>query len=582
VADTFTDLTQLLAERKMASAYISEHESRVTHWRNHHDRVARVDAFARGDWHVVFPDSSAVVEMPKVPNIIQLKIDDAAGMASSVIPSVRCDPASERARPRAEKRERIAEFIRAKNRYPLQAARYFIDLMVAGVSYKVVMPDADCARIRRIDPRWAYPDRIWSPDRDVKNLLVAYQASRAVLAQDYPELALEPSKASRKGEADLVSVIEYYDSSEFVRVAEITNPNGTKRAVELKHSKNLLSRVPAVIGARPTFDGQFRGVFDQTLGVLESNNRILNLMLDAAAEMVASQPVEYNMENPEDWGTGAVLHSRSADGFMRRMPPDGPAAQLFAILNQSRSDAREAAVYPEARAGQISQSVASAAFVNAITGNLATEIAHLQRIEAESWGEALSLALEVDEKYLDTGEAKYIIGSQNNKRFSESYKPSEDIKGDYGVRVEFGGAAGGDQFSHEIRLNQAAGNGLISRRTAMEKHSLVEDVVDEEKQLLKEQMLAAGMQFINAQAAQGNFQPGAQFITALDKDSETQLTVLAQLGAITAPPEPQNNAPAGMESFAEASGIARGGGGDTTNVPGVGALPELEELGVAL
>lgn len=580
MADLIHDLERIKAERQDAARYLDEHSKRISHWREHKERIRDVTNMAKGDWHLVFPDGQSQVEKPKVPNVIQLKLNDASGLASTVQGSIRCDPASgnERAKPKAEKRERICEYYRRCNNSHLMSARFFQDLMIAGVNYRVVLPDFSKREpwIRRIDPRWAYPDTLYSPDREIRNFLVSYQESRSALAAEHQGI-----DKPRQGESDLVDVLEWYDGSEFLRVAAI--PDGrSKRGVVLARMENLLSRVPVVISSYPSFDGEFRGIFDQVIGVLEAENRILNLLLDATADMVSSPIIEYDIENPEDYGTGAILHAKSEKARWQRGQPEGPSGALFAILNEARGSSRIGAVYPEARQGEVQQAIASAAFVSAITGNLSTEIAHFQRLEGDAMANALSLALEIDEKYLDDGELKYITGSANAKRFSESYRPSVDIRGDYQVRVEYGGAAGGDQQAHIIRLVQQYINGLIDEETVMEALPDVKDVQETRKRIVKDQILKAGLAFVAAKAADPNgpdFAPAAALIEALDKGDETVFTVLARFRDIQNPTPPQQ-ATTGAEAFTQASSLSRGGISPQTNVPGVGSLPDLAELGL--
>lgn len=601
--DDLTDLEHLRQERQLALRYLSEADQRIPHWQEHQDRIADVDAISRGDFHVVFPDESSTTERPKVPNIVQLALDDRAALSTEVPLTIRCDPPSEEAKVKAERRERIAHFYLAHNKAELLFRRFYIDLNQTGVNYKLVLPDLRSSTpegerfplIRRIDPRHAFPDRAYSPDREVANLLVTYEESRSGLQALHQDADLSvPAKL--QGESDLIRVYEYYDRSEFLIVAELpdldTAGNRSRRGVILTRMSNKLSRVPVSISARPTHDGQFRGTFDQVLGTLVAENRIFNLVLDGAADTISAPPVYHDIENPQDWGTGVALKAKSPQGFMRRMAPDGPNPTIFPTLAQLGGNARVGSVYPESRQGQISQSIASAAFVSAITGNLSTAVAADQRIEAASWAEVLSICFETDEKYLEASERKVIAGSTTSGApFSETYRPSRDISGDYRVRASYGAMAGQDRTTMDIRVIQQVNNKLLPRRIGMELLSTVSDVLKAEELMDREGLKDIAYALAAQQAQQGNGAPMAALIDFLDEeDEQNQLFALRRVAELTVPgitPTPQGPSggrtgpPTGTEAFDEAGALSRGGLAGQ-NVPGVGALPDLAQLGIAV
>lgn len=587
MTDTIADLQSLATERRNTQRYLSEYTARTMHWRNYLKRIAEADAVARGDWSVVFPDESWTQERPKVPNIVQLAEDDRSALAAAIMPTVRVDPASEKGRVRAEKKERIGNYYLECNRVDVMMQRFYMDRVHCGATFKLVLPGMDETPenrfpiIRRIDPRHALPDRMYSPDRPINNFLVAYQDTLGSLRADFPDdIPLTPYFKETK----LVEVLEYYDSTEFIRVAVIPTEKGEARGVQLGGIvPNRLGRVPVVISSRVTADGEFRGVYDQVLSVLNAENRITNLLVDAAADWVSSPIVDFDIENPEDFGLGRALHAKSPQGFMRRMPPDQPAGSVFQLLANMQGTSRTGAVFPEARQGQLQQNIASAAFVNAITGNLSTAVATDQMFEASSWAEVLSLCYQVDETYLDT--RKYISGTAGAKPYSESYLPSQDIKGDYRVRVTYGNKAGQDPLSYEIRLAQQVDRHMMPRRLAMEETGTVRDVTKAEELILREQLRDAAMSFIQQQASQGNFAPGAAFLKVLDsKDDQDLLETLAAFPGLTVQPAPPSAPGAGepgtgTEAFSQAAGLARGAlSAPGPNVPGVGSLPSLNQV----
>lgn len=579
--------------RHRASTYLSDYDQRIIHWADHQKRVQDADRIARGDFTLVFPDDSSTTERPKVPNIVQLALEDRAALSSSIIPTVRCDPARESGRVRAEKKERIASYYLESNNIELLMPRLFTDLVLCGVNYKGVFPDFDTGfpRFLRFDPRQCFPDRRYSPDRPMRNFVVAYMEALPVLRGDYPDAAW-PEKVEGDP-SQLVQCLEWYDGSEFTKYAWVPVATGSGKGerfgIYLSGVPNLLKKVPIVASARTTHDGQFRGVFDQMLGVLGGENRIFNLLLDAAADWISSEKVSWNIENEDDIGSGRVLRAKGPDAFVRRMTPEASHPQMFAVLSTLQGNSRIGAVYPEARQGDIHQAIASAAFVTAITGNLATAVAQDQRTEAASWSRLLSMAFETDERWFGDS-LKYIAGSARASRFSESYRPNDDISGDYRARLTYGGAAGQDQYGYEIRITQQAANKLLPKRWAMEELSTVDDVAEAEKILLQEQILEAGMSFIQAAAAnpqQPNFAPASALLEALSDPKVDVFDVLKKFEQFQfeKPGAQGSGRPVtGTESFEQASAMQRGSQRTgALNVPGVGAapsFPSLEELGI--
>jgi len=594
------DLQRRVESIREAPWYLSEMHERESMWRTHHEAIRRLDHVLEGYITYKLPNGETVTERPLIANQVDLALSDQAALAASITPSFRCESATERGKPRAAKRERIGANYWNSSKVTDNLPYWYMDLLGAGDSYHVVWPDFGAKGlpcIRRYDPLLCFPERPWRPDNPPRSLIVADQISLGSLAEDYPERAEElfediDPNARR---ATLVRRFEFYDSSEIVRVVEFRTKNGTKRSLILAQMRNPLNRPTFVARALPRRNGLPMGVYDQAIEPLRFENQIANMIVDHAADWMSSPMVEFGIENPEDYGTSAVLKGKNENAFMRRMPPAQNNPGIWTTIDSLRGSARESSVRPESRAGIVEQNIASAAFVVAIQGPVATLVAQAQRIEASALTECLSICFEVDEKFLsyvldadgnptDEPWKKYISGSVNAQPFAESYTPAQDIRGDYTISVEYGGAAGADQTGFEIRMNQAVINKIIPRRIAREKHSMVGDVLKAEQMIYEEELIDAGLQFVKAKAAAGDFGPGAAVVRAIQKPDADVLVVLAQLGEVIAQPPPvmaQPEGATGNEAFTQASSLARGGLPEPqTNVPGVGSFPSPAELGI--
>lgn len=560
------DLERIQGERKNASVYLSEHDTRVQLWNGHEQRLRDLDAFLRGDWHVVFPDESAIIERPKVANIAALALNDYARLCAEIRPSLRCEPAKENGKARASKRERIASaYLKANHWSDELRARYFMDLLGAGVSYKLVLPGDGFPRIRRMDPRHAYPAHTYHPDRPYRDMLFAYELPAGELGLD----TLKPQ--------ELVKLIEFYDSSEWVRVASYSE-GSKRRGIVLERASNLIGKVNVVVAALPSFDGQFRGMFDDALGPLQQENRLQNLLLDMAAEMIGASKIMYGIHNGETVGPGSQHHVDDPNAYIKSAELQHVEPTVFATMAQLKGDSRVAAVYPEARSGSVTQNIISAAGLESLVGNLGSAVAQAQKIEGHAWARALELAFEIDEVYLD--EKKFIAGSVANQRFSESYTPSIDIKGDYTIDVDYP-IAGVDQFGAEIRLNAAVNNGIISLRKAREHSSLVGDVLETEREIEREKLKEMAFQWAAQQAMAGNNEPIKVWYETLNgKQGEDPLMAIAQLAGWPTSAAGAQQSPTPEDPFTVAASQARGGiPNQNTTVPGqTNPLPPLSSV----
>lgn len=586
MTDLTRDLQAARDDRLDAAHYVSEFDQSRTHWREFQDRLNEVDRIARGKFRVYGPDGKLIAEeAPKTPNIVDLVLRDRSALAASVTPSLTCPTPPGADRSHAQFRERIAKgYLRFSRVNKLSRATWFRDLYKAGVNYKLVEPDfaANRPRIVRLDPRHTLPDRAYTPGETPSSVIVTSKKPLGVLLADYPEandalherakLAQRPGTfgGTGLGQKDLIEIIEYYDASELIRVAVVPGPKGNA-GVELIRVSNLINRVPVVVACEPIDDGIFQGVFDQMIGSLEADNTIVNLLIDSAVDWTTSPIISWNIQNPEDHGKG-ILYAKDGTAFHRRTPPDQASSQIFAVIAGLRGNAREGAVFPQARSGDIPQSAGSAAFVNSILGNYSTAVAQDQAIEAASFEEVLSLCFATDEVYLNASKP---VDPMLPK--GEKYTPSVAIKGNHAIDVNYGFSAGTDEFNAEIRLYSAVQNGIVAKKLARAKSVFVEDEVQNEHALIQEQLLDAGMAFIQQQASIGNFYPAAELNDALAAGEDLYLILSRIADFQQATPQPNAGA-SPTQAFEDAASAARGGSIDTTNVPGVGALPPMAQL----
>lgn len=455
---------QKLRDKRINEDYMLD----IRMWRTHllsdwHSRIDKVDKLYRGEWTVLMPDETARQELPHIMNLVQVTMEDVARLVSESKPSVKCFPAddSEAAQKNAYMREAIAETYWERNNGDILAPKLAQDLIGTGACFLVVdTADKDYPCVHRVDPRMAFPD---THNGVIQDLLVAQTMKVRVAARLFPRLRLE--QWDNPDICDAVEVLEYYSKDECVQAALLTKnstpiPNGY---LEIKRwdPKGIL---PVAMAQADTFDGEFRGMFDQITGSLGTKNRIVKLMLDYTDQLVYAPLVSKGLLNPEvKFGPNAHyrLDPNVPDAQMGRMNPSGSSPQLYNILEYLDREERTGVAYPSQRQGDVPQSIASASFVNATQGALTSNVRNVQRLLAYLREQLNAICFALDEKFMDN--PKPLVRSVGDKK---DYTPSRAIKGQYASQVMYGAGAGLDRMNADVRVLQHLGAGLISRETA--------------------------------------------------------------------------------------------------------------------
>lgn len=455
---------QKLRDKRINEDYMLDIRMHRTHllgdWKT---RIEKVDRLYRGEWDVIFPDETSREELPHIMNLVQTAMDDVAKLVSEATPSVKCFPAddSEPAAKNAYLREAIAETYWDRNRGDILAPKLAMDLVGTGACFVVVdTTDKSYPCLHRIDPRMAYPD---THNGILYDLLVAQTMKVRTAAKLFPRLELE--RFDNPDFCDGAEVLEYYSRTECVQAVLLTKsskpiPNGY---LEVRHwdPEGVL---PVAFAQADSFDGEFRGMFDQVTGSLGTKNRIVKLMLDYTDQLVYSPLVSKGLLNPEtQFGPNAHfrLDPNVQDAQMGRIGPGGPAPQLERILHFLDQEQRAGVNYPAQRQGEIKQSIASASFVAATQGPLTSTIRNIQRLLGFVREQLNAICFELDEKFMN--EPKPLVRSVGAKK---EYTPASSIKGMYDSQVTYGAGAGLDRMNADVRVLQHLGAGLISRETA--------------------------------------------------------------------------------------------------------------------
>ena len=542
----------------------------------HKARVKEITSIVNGDWHMLWANLTATAEAPSVANIIEMGIHHWSAIGGAVIPSVRIPvpvnadlKGGERA---ARKRERRVKELWSGSNINELMAQWWGDYAGAGAAYCGVWADfsEDPAKrnpyLQRLDPRYCYP--IKDTKGNLIELLVAKRVSTDVILKQYPVArgVLDPKIT------EVEEWFWFFPDKYVHMIADASKTGMQKRTgIILTEEENKLGKVPVVEVTVPSFDGQPRGIFDQTRHILRTMHRLMTLTITSSEEEVYPPVFEYDVMNPDDFGPGAVIHGRSPESRMERMQSRSHF-DAKDLIGRLANEARAQASFPGQLSGEPGASIVSAAGINASMGQIDARLA-LAHKQFESFLEkGTEILLAFDEKYCD-GE-KTIHGDAADKKKPEIFIPSRDIAGHYENNVRYGIGAGTDPSQREMRLAMNLNQNLISRETARDEMDFLEDPSREEVRIVRQRVTDSLMEGIYQQAAQGNVGIAAELLSNMQNENvDLNEVVNKLLENLNQEQEPQGPPlPGGLPPQ---GGLPPEGG-----LPAEGGLPSLGALGI--
>lgn len=564
------------------------HEWLLDLHRDHKSRVKTVTNVAAGEWYVEWPDLSTTPEAPTVANTVELGIQHWSAVGGSMMPSFKVPVDVSRNRkkekPAARKRERrVRQLIEASNASEL-ASHWWADYAGAGSAIMGVwanFEEKDKAKrnpyLLRFDPRHTYP--LKDSRGNITELHVAYKISKGELEAEYPEYA---DVFSGSKEEDVEEWFWYTKDRVRHQLVDVSRDGARKnRNVDLVDFEWDLGFVPAWEVSLPSFDGKRRGVFDQAIHILRTMQRLMLLTVYSTEEHAFPAIATYDAVNPEDFGPGATIQLRSAEGRVDRVGPSAhfDVKDLVARLGEEVS---KQAIYPQQLTGDPGASIVSARGIGASMGALDARLAVAHKQFEIGWGKVAGFLLAFDEKFCDAD--KKITGDMTDEGDAEDYRPSEHVDGNWTVKATYGLGAGSDPANTEVRLSMHLGNGMISRETGREQLPFLEDPEGEEIKIMRQSMHDSFIQGILAQAQQGDPTLAAKALELLKSDDVNLDEVVGQLVEAIVNPEPPPGQGGGgdgaLEALQGAESLARGGiPGNAEQAPDPGAaLPPLGSL----
>ena len=295
---------------------------------------------------------------------------------------------------------------------------------------------------------------------------------------------------SDSGTDELLDVVRYHDAERTVLFVPKRND------LVLSSMPNSIERVPVAIAAVPSLDGEVRGQFDDSLWVYAAKARLALLNLEAAQKAVEAPLALPNDVQEFAFGPDAILRSNSPEKI-RRVPVDLPSGSVLeaGVLDE---ELKKSTRMPDARTGDIDNSVVTGRGVQALLGGFDSRIKVAQSMLGGALAEALSISLEMD-KTVFGKESKKVFASVNGNAFELSYTPERDIK-NYHVNTEYGVMAGLDPNRALVWSLQALGAGLISESFVRRNLPVNLNATEEEKLIDVEKLRNATMQSVQSYA----------------------------------------------------------------------------------
>ena len=560
----------------------------VERWQDTHDRVKTVTNIATGRWYIEWPDLTTTPEAPTVANIVEIGIAHWASLFGSVLPSIKvpihATADRSQAKRGARKRERrIKELWRKSNASEL-ASQWGADYAGAGYAVGMVWadfgepnPDKRDPYLMRLDPRHVFltKDNLGN----ITELLVARKISKGELANMWKETNPDYLELFMETEDEDVEEWFWIDKDTFFyAIVDIsTKGREANRHVVLTNTENKLGFVPAWEAQRPSFDGQRRGHFDQTVHILRTMQRLMVMTIHSTEQYSYPTTSGFDVANPEDFGPGQHVELLSPEA---RLDVHGPAAHFDVkdLIGRLGEEARTQGALPQQLFGEPGASIVSARGINAAMGALDARLAVAHKQFEQLFGKLSGFLLAVDEVYCDGN--KTIIGDETDDDAAESYKPSRDVAGAWQVNCTYGLGAGSDPANTEVRLNMHLGSGLISRETARHQLTFLDDPDGEPVKQFRETMYQALQAGILARAQDlGDPTLAARALELLESDDVDFEDVVEQLVEfIQRPPEQAQGGAGALEAVQGAESLARGGiPGNAEQAPSP-ALPPLGSI----
>lgn len=567
-----------------------------------------------GDYAIPLPGYEDEKEIPPVvPFLIAEAIDSPAMRAASVLPSINCpavDATKEtgvRSKEYAKARRRALAYVRSESSWQIARRKAFRHLAGYANTCLAVIPDfkTELPRLVVRDPLGVFPEPKAAEDlTPICNAASVYGKSAEWIAYRYPQ-----AEAMLKGRRFPVGTEVIWDLCEWVDEEDVVigilgpridvpwndthstwpsdgNGSAFQHGMELRRWKNRAGVCTMTMPERVTLD-RLASQVANSVGMVDLMAHLMALDVRATERsvfpdryLVGSQgkvPMVVGGWKEGTSGEANILMDVTSIGELRGTP-DPAGRQLQDRLERNM---RVSTGLAPQYGGESYGALRTGRGLDTLNGtSIDPRVQELQELIAVHETTLNKITFATFEGYWPT---KRYVGFSGwpTDRGEFEFVPSQHIE-THNNLVEYP-IPGADIQGTTITIGQLHGAGLISKRSAREKHPWVSDAEQEERQLTIEQLDEALLSSFLQRAAQGGIPPAdqarirdlvaegktlPQAIAQADKEASERQAAIAP-----APPEGMGMAPEAMP------GLANPGEGAEMLPPTIGPVnPGLANL----
>jgi hypothetical protein len=426
-------------------------------------------------------------------------------------------------------------------------------------------------------PTWQIrnPLTTYAPEMDVGDLtpedvIFTFIKSFAWLQGRYP------GHAAMFGDIQdaIFTVLEYQDADHTVMLAhgqkETRNmygqPTTEDITVELERVPNRAGRCTAIVPGRIGLEHP-RGEFDGVVGLWQQQAKLM--ALETIGMQRAIWPEEWLVDDPTGDGARIVVHADPLHGVtghvtggkLEIVRPDVSQGAVALIDRMERGVRIEGGI-PAELGGESTSNIRTGRRGDAVlSAALDFPIQEHQEILAASLQEENKVAIAIDKAYFPTAKSIYLSATSGEIQYQANQVWERD------TNFVVYSHAGVDAQQIVVELGQLVGTGLISRRSAMETHPLIDDAQGEFDRMTLEHVRDGLLNGLSTMAQDPQMAPVVARVMMKVKMSEIEVEDAVQMVHEEMQKE---QAAAAQEAAQQQQGALPGGPGGPEQQPGMG------------
>jgi hypothetical protein len=518
------------------------------------------DTIAADEWQTVWDDLTVDIGEPLVENVLLQALEDKVASAGSIEPRIDVHPTrgtrADRAERAAEQKKRV--FLSYWDRSQMQRMRQqlFMDWYGHGASYAFPWCDLydEAGRLRpsaerfpylvRQNPRHTFPIAHNHTGRLTSVIITKLRRLEDIeleYGRDHPAIIEIRSRYARAGHQNKLRHVEetwYFDDADsaialtarpiptrwdsFRYVSPIDQIKGADRYDTwlAEPGSHGLNWCPLVESKRVTNDGEYRSPLDVVIPRLKVAQNFMARLLEDVSDSVFGPVLMEGIVNPEDYGPNAELIGDGQGRAKVEYPRKPSNFEVRQVILDQMGMARRDAKHPEQRSGEAGVSIGSAKHTETLMGAFNEELKQAHQDIASMLQWANTLCANYDEVH--GAGRKQIDGIDQSGAWVETYDPVRLFQGDGRNRVSYGAAAGLDRHNLMTMMSLGRNMRAISQRTFMRETGLVQDPLQEERDIMIEDLVVAMQGTVIQQAMEaGNMEPLRMLVSKIDGDTMT-------------------------------------------------------------